>query len=94
MPIRAALTPACFAKRRLFDKDENGTLSLGELTAAMESSGVDTAEVETMMKEVDADNNHTLDVDEFVELLRANWTGRESDVADLSAFSPVAVAAG
>ena len=53
----------------LFDKDSDGTIELSELKAVVNDLGrcVSDEELETLMKDVDADGNGSIDFDEFCQ---------------------------
>lgn len=42
---------------------------------------------ETMMKEVDMDGNGVIDIDEFVEMMRSNVSGKDSSMRNLATYN-------
>jgi len=63
----------------LFDKDGDGTISVGELGTVMRTMGQNPTEEELreMIAEVDTDGNSTIEFDEFIKLMS---TKMSSDV--------------
>ncbi|KAI8967427.1 putative calmodulin [Mycotypha africana] len=55
----------------LFDKNGDGTIDINELSQVMRNLGQEAsdAEVKDMIKEVDADNNGTIDFQEFLTIM-------------------------
>ena len=56
---------------RIYDRDNDGFITINELGNAMKSLGYETGneELQELIKEFDKDENGNLDVDEFVELI-------------------------
>ena len=56
---------------RIFDKDNDGFITINELRTAMKSLGYETGieELQKLIKEFDKDENGNLDINEFVELI-------------------------
>jgi len=72
---RAALDEAaCWAAFRVFDKNNDGVISVKEFQEVMQNRDVQHSvgkhAIQTMMAEVDLDNNGVIDFQEFMEMLR------------------------
>lgn len=57
---------------RFFDKDGSGSITASEIMTVMQSLGekVTLEECELMVKSVDADGNESIDLAEFVQMMR------------------------
>lgn len=67
---------------QLFDKDDSGKISVGELREVLKSLGQNPTEQElkNMIQEVDQNNDDEIDLDEFIHMMTkqmANVTARE-----------------
>ncbi|OEL35686.1 Calmodulin-related protein, partial [Dichanthelium oligosanthes] len=72
----------------LFDKDDNGCITTGELGTVMRSVGQNPteAELQDMIAEVDADGNGTIDFPEFLGLMARRMKDTESEEELKEAF--------
>merc|ERR1712170_172392 len=72
----------------LFDKDGDGTITTKELGTVMRSLGQNPTEAELrdMIREVDQDNNGTMDFDEFLGMMAKKMNTRENDDEIREAF--------
>eukprot|EP00484_Ammonia_sp_Unknown_P025389 CAMPEP_0197023564 /NCGR_PEP_ID=MMETSP1384-20130603/4235_1 /TAXON_ID=29189 /ORGANISM="Ammonia sp." /LENGTH=188 /DNA_ID=CAMNT_0042451791 /DNA_START=18 /DNA_END=584 /DNA_ORIENTATION=+ len=64
---------------RLFDKDGDGVITVDEIHEVFQSLGFkqyDKKDVQKMVTAVDVDGNGTIDLDEFIALLRKKQTGK------------------
>lgn len=59
-----------FSAFSYFDKDGSGQITLDELQQACQEFGIGDAELEEMIKEVDQDNDGSIDYNEFVAMMR------------------------
>ncbi|XP_063228302.1 calmodulin-A-like [Bacillus rossius redtenbacheri] len=64
----------------LFDKDEDGTITMAELGVVMRSLGQRPSETELrdMVNEVDQDGNGTIEFNEFLQMMSKKMRGAES----------------
>ncbi|XP_072949528.1 uncharacterized protein [Epargyreus clarus] len=65
----------------LFDKDEDGTITMAELGVVMRSLGQRPSETElrAMVKEVDQDGNGTIEFNEFLQMMSKKMRGDGED---------------
>jgi len=64
---------------KLFDKDGDGVITVEEIHTVFTDLGFkeySKKDVRTMVKQVDADENGTIDLDEFIALLRSKKSGK------------------
>jgi len=64
---------------KLFDKDGDGVITVKEIHTVLQDLGFSTyteKDVTKMVAAVDADDNGTIDLDEFIALLRSKKTGK------------------
>lgn len=68
----------------LFDQDGNGSISSGELKNVMKSLNIEMgdADVERMIKEVDADASGNIEFNEFVALMMRYEDQDQKDIAE------------
>merc|ERR1712039_858183 len=55
---------------RLFDKDHSGSISPGEWRQAVRRCGLEVEEKDVLFAQADVDGNGSIDVEEFIELMR------------------------
>lgn len=69
----------------LFDKDQDGMITVGELLEAFHAAGqaVSEAEVEKMLKEADYDANGVIDFSDFLNLVANRINNEEENENDL-----------
>lgn len=78
-----------FAAFAYFDKDSSGYITLDELQQACHEFGIEDFQLEEMIREVDQDNDGTIDFNEFVAMMRkgnnifGRITTRKSTSAEL-----------
>lgn len=72
----------------LFDKDNNGYISSGELATVMRSLGLSPSEAEVadLMNEIDVDGNHKIEFSEFLALMSRQLKSTDSEQELLEAF--------
>ncbi|GLB41004.1 putative calmodulin mediates the control of a large number of enzymes, ion channels and other proteins by Ca(2) [Lyophyllum shimeji] len=72
----------------LFDKDNDGTITHDELGTIMRKLGQNPtdAELDSMIREVDADNSGTIDFNEFLNMMAKNIQGMDDDEEMEAAF--------
>ncbi|XP_053609009.1 calmodulin-A-like isoform X4 [Plodia interpunctella] len=65
----------------LFDKDEDGTITMAELGVVMRSLGQRPSETELrdMVKEVDQDGNGTIEFNEFLQMMSKKMRGADGE---------------
>ncbi|XP_052753290.1 calmodulin-like isoform X2 [Galleria mellonella] len=65
----------------LFDKDEDGTITMAELGVVMRSLGQRPSETELrdMVKEVDQDGNGTIEFNEFLQMMSKKMRGTDGE---------------
>ncbi|CAG4958991.1 unnamed protein product [Parnassius apollo] len=65
----------------LFDKDEDGTITMAELGVVMRSLGQRPSETELrdMVKEVDQDGNGTIEFNEFLQMMSKKMRGSDGE---------------
>ncbi|XP_012282631.1 neo-calmodulin isoform X1 [Orussus abietinus] len=65
----------------LFDKDEDGTITMAELGVVMRSLGQRPTETELrdMVKEVDQDGNGTIEFNEFLQMMSKKMKGADGE---------------
>lgn len=59
-----------FSAFSYFDKDGSGQITMDELQQACQEFGIGDAQLDEMIKEVDQDNNGSIDYNEFVAMMR------------------------
>ena len=57
----------------LYDLNNNGTLSKGELTEALSATGYDDDEIEEMFEDFDSDGDNEIDFEEFCKMLESSY---------------------
>jgi calmodulin len=65
----------------LFDKDEDGTITMAELGVVMRSLGQRPTETELrdMVNEVDQDGNGTIEFNEFLQMMSKKMKGADGE---------------
>jgi calmodulin len=73
---------------KLFDKDDNGSISTQELGTVMKNLGQNPTEgeLQDMINEVDADGNGTIDFPEFLTLMARKMADTDSEAELKEAF--------
>jgi len=56
---------------KLYDKDKSGTLTIKELTMALEKTGIEKDEIKGYFKDFDQDGNESIDKEEFMKLMKS-----------------------
>jgi calmodulin len=74
---------------RIFDKDNDGFITINELRTAMKSLGYETGieELQKLIKEFDKDENGNLDINEFVELINKKIDEAEKEKELIDTFN-------
>jgi centrin-1 len=64
----------------LFDSDKSGEIDTEELKQALKNLGIDAKNqtLQNMMKDLDADNSGKIDFDEFIEMMTAKMSDRDT----------------
>jgi calmodulin len=74
---------------RIFDKDNDGFITINELRTAMRCLGYETKieELQELIKEFDKDENGNLDINEFVELVNKKIEEAEKEKELIDTFN-------